>query len=69
MAATKIRPIVGVNNNEQPAPATVMTCAGAPDFKAAQGTLVMRTDAAATNTRLYINTDGDTTWTVFAAAA
>jgi len=69
MAATKIRPIVGINNNSQPAPVTVMTCTGAPDFMASKGTLVIRTDAAATNTRLYINTDGDTTWTTFAAAA
>lgn len=69
MTATLVRPIVGVLNIEQPAPVTVLQGAGVPDFVAAQGTLYIATDAAATNTRLYINTDGDTTWASFTASA
>ena len=42
---------------------------GAPTFSAAKGSLYSRTDATTTTTRLYINTDGGTTWTTFTTAA
>lgn len=42
---------------------------GAPTFAAAKGSLYSRTDATTTTTRLYINTDGATTWTTFTTAA
>lgn len=48
---------------------TICSGSGAPTIASTKGSLYVRSDAAATNTRLYINTDGDTTWTVFAAAA
>jgi hypothetical protein len=36
---------------------------GAPTLTAAQGSLYLRTDGSATSDRMYINTDGTTTWT------
>lgn len=42
---------------------------GAPSLSAAKGSLYSRTDATTTTTRLYINTDGGTTWTNFTTAA
>jgi hypothetical protein len=42
---------------------------GAPTVSAAKGSLYVRTDATTTTTRLYINTDGGTTWTTFTTAA
>ena len=37
---------------------------GAPSLSAAKGSLYLRSDGTANN-RLYINTDGSTTWTAF----
>ena len=42
---------------------------GAPAMTAAKGTLYVRTNATTPTTRLYINTDGATTWTTFTSAA
>lgn len=42
---------------------------GAPTFSAAQGSVYMRTDGSSTSTRLYVNTNGSTTWTNFTSAA
>lgn len=42
---------------------------GAPGFSAAKGSLYSRTDATTTTTRLYVNTDGATTWANFTASA
>ncbi len=42
---------------------------GAPTFEAPKGSLYTRLDATTTTTRLYINTDGGTTWTYFTTAA
>ena len=36
---------------------------GAPTLAAAQGSLYLRSDGTTTNNRMYINTDGATTWT------
>ncbi len=36
---------------------------GAPTLSAAQGSLYLRTDGSSTTTRMYINTNGATTWT------
>lgn len=36
---------------------------GAPTLSAAKGSLYMRTDGTGTNDRMYVNTDGATTWT------
>lgn len=36
---------------------------GAPSLSAAQGSLYLRTDGSTTNNRLYVNTNGATTWT------
>lgn len=42
---------------------------GAPTLSAAQGSLYFRTDGSSTSTRLYVNTNGSTTWTNFTSAA
>lgn len=42
---------------------------GAPSATAPKGSLYSRTDATTAATRLYINTDGATTWTNFTTAA
>ena len=36
---------------------------GDPTFSAAKGTLYIKIDATTTTTRLFINTNGSTTWT------
>ena len=36
---------------------------GAPTLSAAQGSLYLRSDGSTTITRMYVNTDGGTTWT------
>jgi hypothetical protein len=36
---------------------------GAPTLSAAQGSLYLRSDGSSTSTRLYVNTNGATTWT------
>jgi hypothetical protein len=36
---------------------------GAPAISAAKGALYMRSDGTTTNNRMYVNTDGATTWT------
>lgn len=42
---------------------------GAPTFTAPKGTTYVRLDGSSTSTRMYINTDGATTWTNFTSAA
>jgi hypothetical protein len=42
---------------------------GAPTLSAAQGSIYMRTDGSSTSTRMYINTNGSTTWTNVTTAA
>jgi hypothetical protein len=42
---------------------------GAPTYSAAKGTLYIRLDGSSSSTRLYINTDGGTTWTSITTAA
>ena len=42
---------------------------GAPTLSAAQGSLYLRTDGTTTNNRMYVNTNGSTTWTAVTTAA
>ena len=42
---------------------------GAPTLAAAQGSLYLRTDGSSVSTRLYVNTNGSTTWTNVTTAA
>jgi hypothetical protein len=42
---------------------------GAPTLSAAQGSLYLRTDGTTTNDRMYINTNGSTTWTAVTTVA
>jgi len=42
---------------------------GAPTLSAAQGSLYLRSDGSSTSTRLYVNTNGSTTWTNVTTAA
>ncbi len=41
---------------------------GAPTLSSAQGSFYMRTDGSGTNDRMYVNTDGGTTWTAVVTA-
>lgn len=41
----------------------------APSFTAVKGSLCINTGGSSTSTRLYVNTDGGTTWTNFTSAA
>jgi hypothetical protein len=41
---------------------------GAPSVSAGQGSIYLRSDGSSTSTRLYVNTDGGTTWTNFTSA-
>lgn len=42
---------------------------GAPTLSAAKGSLYLRSDGSSTSTRMYVNTDGATTWTNVVTAA
>ncbi len=42
---------------------------GAPTLSAAQGSLYLRSDGSSTSTRMYVNTNGSTTWTAVTTAA
>ena len=42
---------------------------GAPTLSAAQGSLYLRTDGSTTNDRMYVNTNGSSTWTAVTTAA
>ena len=42
---------------------------GVPTLTAAQGSLYLRTDGSSTSTRMYVNTNGSTTWTAVTTAA
>jgi len=42
---------------------------GAPTVSAAQGSIYLRSDGSSTSTRMYINTNGSTTWTNVTTAA
>lgn len=42
---------------------------GAPTFAAPQGSVYMRSDGSSTSTRMYINTNGSTTWTAVTTVA
>lgn len=42
---------------------------GLPTVSAAKGSIYLRSDGSSTSTRLYVNTDGGTTWTNVTTAA
>jgi hypothetical protein len=42
---------------------------GAPTISAAKGSLYLRSDGSTTNDRMYVNTNGSTTWTAVITAA
>lgn len=42
---------------------------GAPTVSASKGSVYLRSDGSSTSTRLYVNTDGGTTWTNVTTAA
>ena len=66
MAATEVKPLIGLKDT---ATVLMLQGKGAPDFVAGTGTMYIRVDATTTTTRLYINTDGDTTWATFETSA
>lgn len=49
--------------------ASISAGTGAPTFTANKGTLYINLTGSSTSTRLYVNTDGGTTWTNFTSAA
>jgi hypothetical protein len=42
---------------------------GAPTVSAPQGSVYLRSDGSSTSTRMYVNTNGSTTWTAVTTAA
>lgn len=48
---------------------TIEAGTGAPTHVAAKGSLYSRLDGSSTSTRLYVNTNGSTTWTNVTTAA
>lgn len=48
---------------------SVYSGSGAPTFTATKGALYVNLAGSTTNDRMYINTDGATTWTAFTTAA
>ena len=50
-------------------PNQILSGSGAPTGRAAKGTLYVNTTASTTTTRLYINTNGGSTWAYFTASA
>ena len=42
---------------------------GAPTLSAAQGSFYSRTDGSSSSTRLYVNSDGGTTWVAVTTAS
>lgn len=42
---------------------------GAPSLSAAKGSLYLRSDGSGTNNRIYVNTNGSTTWTAMLTVA
>lgn len=67
--ATPAGGAVGVRVLIGSAAVSIFTGTGVPTVSAAKGSLYSRTDATTTTSRLYINTDGGTTWTTFTTAA
>jgi hypothetical protein len=49
--------------------ASVVAGTGTPTFSAKKGTLYINLTGSSVSTRLYVNTDGATTWTSFTSAA
>ena len=47
----------------------IHTGSGAPTISAPQGSIYLRSDGSSTTTRMYINTNGATTWTAVTTAA
>ena len=63
MAATNIQLVVTYDfPTTKTGGGGIFHCTGAPDFVAAKGSMCVRSDGSSTSTRLYINTDGSTTW-------
>lgn len=60
-----------MTNVATPVATQASICAGTapPTFAAKKGTLYVNLTGSSTSTRLYVNTDGATTWTNFTSAA
>jgi len=48
---------------------TIKSGTGAPTYSAPKGSLYSRIDGSSTSTRIYVNTNGSTTWTNVTTAA
>jgi len=60
-----------MTNAATPSSTAASICAGTgtPTFTANKGTVYINLTGSSTSTRMYINTDGATTWTSFTSAA
>lgn len=56
-------------NSQLASPIHLCAGTGAPTFTAAKGTVYSNITGSSTATRLYVNTDGGTTWTNVTTAA
>lgn len=56
-------------NTQLTSPVYFCAGTGAPTFSAAKGTFYSNITGSSTSTRLYVNTDGSTTWTNVTTAA
>lgn len=48
---------------------SIVSGTGTPTFSAKKGTLYVNLTGSSVSTRMYVNTDGATTWTSFTSAA
>lgn len=48
---------------------SIMAGTGVPTMSAPKGSIYIQLDGSSSSTRMYINTDGATTWTSFTTAA
>lgn len=56
-------------NTQLATPVNYCAGTGAPTFSAPKGTVYSNITGSSTSTRLYVNTDGSTTWTNVTTAA
>ena len=69
VAADEIKIVAGPTGTALTVQPKIQAGSAAPTHSAAKGTLFINTGGSSTATRLYVNTDGATTWTNFTSAA
>lgn len=69
IAADEVKIVAGPTGTALTVQPKIQAGTAAPTHSAAKGTLFINTGGSSTSTRLYVNTDGGTTWTNFTSAA